>query len=314
MAENFSARMIPNFRLEYPVLRRVNPSLIMLRMPSYGCEGPYSLYMGNGGTTEPMSGLSSLLGYGDDPPMNSGIMHTDPVAGLYGLASLLIALHHRNRTGQGQLIDLSQQETAVHLIAHQIMDHTMNGATNYRKGNRDDRMAPHGNFPCDGDASWVAIAVRSDQEWQRLCGIMGEAELAKDQRFTEVQGRLRHIIELEQLITQWTRERTAYNIMNQLQAEDIPCAPVLKAHEVIENPHLKDRGFFEKVDHPQAGTYLHAGTPWRLSRSPSRVRNAAPALGQHSGQILTTLLGVSTDELLSLVERGITGDTPSLDE
>ena len=178
VAENFSARVIPNFRLDYPLLRHVNPSLVMLRMPTYGCDGPYSQYMGNGGTTEPMSGLSSLMGYGDDPPMNSGLMHTDPVAGLCGLSSLLIALHHRNRTGQGQMIDLSQQETSVHLMAHQVMDHTMNGSVHRPKGNRDDRMAPHGNFRCGGGDSWVAIAVRSDQEWQRLCGIMGREEAA----------------------------------------------------------------------------------------------------------------------------------------
>ena len=314
VAENFSARVIPNFELEYSVLQRINPSLIMLRMPTYGCEGPYSLYMGNGGTTEPMSGLSSLMGYGDDPPMNSGIMHTDPVAGLYALSALLIALHHRNHGGQGQLIDLSQQETSVHLMAHQVMDHTMNGVTNYRKGNRNDRMAPHGNFLCDGDDSWVAIAVRSDQDWQRLCSVMGKAELATDQRFAGLEGRLRHADQLESLITQWTRERKAYAIMCQLQAEDIPCAPVLKAREVVESPQLTDRGFFQRVDHPEIGPYLHAGTPWRFSRSPGRVRNAAPGLGQHSGQILSTLLGVSTGEFASLVERGITGDTPCLDD
>ena len=314
VAENFSARVIPNFRLDYPVLRRVNPSLIMLRMPTYGCDGPYSPYMGNGGTTEPMSGLSSLMGYGDDPPMNSGIMHTDPVAGLYGLSALLIALHHRNLTGQGQLIDLSQQETSVHLMANRVMEHTMNGATDHRKGNRDDRMAPHGNFPCHGDDSWVAIAVRSDQEWQRLCGIMGQPELATDQRFASLVGRLRNVVELERLISQWTRGREAYAIMSKLQADDIPCAPVLNAHQVVESPQLTAREFFDPVDHPEFGSYLHAGTPWRMSRSPSRVRTAAPALGQHSGQILSSLLGVSTGELLSLVERGITGDTPCLDD
>lgn len=310
VAENFSARVIPNFKLEYPVLRKANPSLIMLRMPSYGCDGPYSLYMGNGGTTEPMSGLSSLMGYGDDLPMNSGIMHTDPVSELYGLASLLIALHHRNRTGRGQLIDLSRQETSVHLIAHQVMDHTMNGATDFRKGNRDNRMATHGNFPCCGDDSWVAIAVRSDQEWQKLCGIMGESELSEDQRFSDAAGRLSHVDKLEQLIAQWTRELKAYDIMGRLQDAGIPCAPVLNAHEVLENPQLKERGFFEEVDHPQTGAYLHAGTPWRLSRSRSQDRRPAPALGQHSEQVLSTLLGVSEDELDSLAERGIIGDTP----
>ena len=314
VAENFSARVIPNFKLEYPVLRQINPSLIMLRMPSYGCDGPYSTYMGNGGTTEPMSGLSSLLGYGDDPPMNSGLMHTDPVAGLYGLSSLLIALHHRNRTGQGQMIDLSQQETSVHLMANQVMAHTMNGATDHQKGNRDERMAPHGNFACEGDDSWVAIAVRSDQEWRRLCAIMGKAEIAEDERFSSLEGRIHNIDEIERIVTQWTQRRNAYAVTDQLQAENIPCAPVLKALEVTENPQLIERGFFDQVDYPGIGSYAHAGTPWKLSRASSRVRTPAPGLGQHSGQILSTLLGVSSEDLASLVERGITGDTPNLDD
>ena len=314
VAENFSARVIPNFRLGYELLRHVNPSLIMLRMPTYGVDGPYSTYMGNGGTTEPMSGLSSLMGYGGGPPMNSGIMHTDPVSGLYGLSSLLIALHHRNRTGEGQLIDLSQQETSVHLMAHQVMDHSMNGPAQRTKGNRNARMAPHGNFPCEGGDSWVAIAVRSDQEWQRLCGIMDGADLATDQRFAGLEGRLKNVDELEGLITQWTGARKAYDIMNRLQAEGIPCAPVLNAHEVLQNPQLAERGFFQQVDHPGIGSHQHAGTPWRMSRSPSRVRTSSPALGQDSGQILTTLLGVAEGELASLVERGITGDTPNLDD
>ena len=313
-AENFSARVIPNFKLEYPVLKQVNPSLIMLRMPSYGCDGPYSMYMGNGGTTEPMSGLSSLLGYEDEPPMNSGIMHTDPVAGLYGLGSLLIALHHRNRTGQGQLIDLSQQETSVHLMANQVMDHMMNGTNDRRQGNRHDQMAPHGNFECDGNDSWVAIAVRSDQEWQRLCGVMGKPELAGEHRFGSLSGRLVNVDELEQLVTRWTKERKAKDIMTVLQAEGIPCSPVHTAHEVMANPHLAERGFFQQVEHPETGTFHHAGTPWRLSRSPVRTRTAAPALGQHSGQILGSLLGVSAEGFLSMVERGITGDTPCLDD
>ena len=279
-----------------------------------GCDGPYSTYMGNGGTTEPMSGLSSLMGYGDDPPMNSGIMHTDPVAGLYGLSSLLIALHHRNRTGEGQLIDLSQQETSVHLMAYHVMDNSMNGSVHRHKGNRDGRMAPHGNFPCDSDDSWVAIAIRSDREWQRLCAVMGKAELATDQRFSGLEARLHNVDELERLIVQWTRGRKAYDIMSQLQAEHIPCAPVLNAHEVLENAQLKERGFFDRVDHPETGTHLHAGTPWRIAGAPSRVRTPAPALGQHSGQILSKLLGVSSGDLASLVERGITGDTPRLDD
>ena len=175
-------------------------------------------------------------------------------------------------------------------------------------------MAPHGNFRCYGEDSWVSIAVRSYQEWRRLCSIMCEAELSDDERFTDLDVRMQNIDEIERIGTQWTESRNAYSIMNKLQAEDIPCAPVLKGHEVAENPQLIERDFFDRVDDPGIGSYAHAGTPWKLSRAPSRVRTPAPGLGQHSEQILSTLLGVSSEDLLSLVERGITGDTPNLDD
>ena len=127
VAENFSGRVLPNLGLEYHVLRSVNPSVILLRMPAYGVSGQYANYMGNGGTIEPMSGITSLLGYEGGPPMNSGVMHTDPFAGLMGMAGLMIALHHRARTGRGQEIDLSQQETSISLIPEHVMAYTMSG-------------------------------------------------------------------------------------------------------------------------------------------------------------------------------------------
>ncbi len=314
VAENFAARVMPNFGLDYEALRKVNPSVIMLRMPAFGCYGPYSGYMGNGGTTEPMSGISSLLGYAGGPPINSGVMHTDPVAGMFGFASLLIAIHHRNLTGEGQMIDLSHQETSIQLIASQVMQFSMTGETPSRQGNRDKRMAPHGNFPCLGVDSWIAIAVRSNEEWSRLAAILGGDGLAADQRFADLAGRLEHVDELEGIVSDWTRDKDAESITTRLQTEGIPCAPVLTTREVIENPQHDARGFFEPVDHPDTGIYVHPGTPWRLSGMPARIRAPSPGIGQHSVQVLSGLLGLSVGEINGLVNSGITGDTPGADD
>jgi len=313
VAENFAPRVMPNFGLDYESLRQVNPSVIMLRMPAFGCYGPYSQYMGNGGTTEPMSGISSLLGYDGGPPINSGVMHTDPVAGMFGFASLLIAIHHRNRTGEGQIIDLSQQETSIHLISGQVMEFGMTGETPSRQGNRDRNMAPHGNFPCQGDDSWIAIAVRSNEEWRRLGAIIGDDDLAADPRFADLAGRLEHVEELERIVAHWTRDKEAESITTRLQEEGIPSAPVLKTREVFKNPQLDARGFFESVDHPETGAFLHLGAPWRLSGIPARTRTPAPGIGQHSVQVLSNLLGIPMGEIDDLVNKGITGDTPNLD-
>ena len=315
-AENFSARVLPNLGLEYSTLREVNPSIVLLRMPAYGCTGPYATYMGNGGSIEPMSGITSLLGYPGGPPMNSGIMHTDPFAGMMATAAIMIALHHRARTGQGQEIDLSQQETSIGLIADRVMEYSMNGFMQKgleRRGNRSDRMAPHNNYRCSGDDSWVAIAVRSDDEWMSLCATMDTPELARDSRFRDLPARLENVEELDIIVSGWTRDKDACEVTRLLQAEGIPSAPVLKATELPDNPQLRERGFIQSIDHPETGTQKYAGVAWKLSRTPGTLGGPSPRLGQHSVEVLHDYLGRSVDDVDQMVSRGITGDTPDLD-
>ncbi len=314
VAENFSGRVLPNLGLEYPTLRSANPSIILLRMPAYGVSGPYANYMGNGGTIEPMSGVTSLLGYEGGPPMNSGVMHTDPFAGFMGMAALMIALHHRSRTGRGQQIDLSQQETSISLIPDHVMDYTMNGSATERRGNRSDRMAPHDNYRCKGEDSWVAIAARSDDEWKRLCQIMAKSKLASDPRFHNLAARQANIQELDHIISDWTRDKNACDIANALQSRGIPSAPILKAGELMENPQLKARGFFQKLEREDTGPLPYAGPAWRLSKTPGRLGGPPPGLGQHSEEVLRELLGVSSAWYEDLKRRGITGDTPPNDD
>ncbi len=313
VAENFSGRVLPNLGLEYPVLRAANPSVILLRMPAYGVSGPYANYMGNGGTIEPMSGITSLLGYEGGPPMNSGVMHTDPFAGLMGMAGLMIALHHRARTGRGQEIDLSQQETSISLIPDHIMSYTMTGKAPQRRGNRSDRMAPHNNYRCKGDDSWVAIAVRSEAEWKRFCAIIRKSGLASDPRFRNLSARLDNIEELDRIVSEWTRDRDAYDIANMLQSASIPSAPVLKAAELLHNPQLKARGFFETLEREDTGPLPYAGPAWRLSETPGKLGGPPPGLGQHSEEVLHDLLGMPQPAIEDLVHRAITGDTPPTD-
>ena len=313
-AENFSARVLPNLGLEFPALREVNPSIVLLRMPAYGCDGPYSTYMGNGGSIEPMSGITSLLGYPGGPPINSGVMHTDPFAGMMATSAIMIALHHRARTGQGQEIDLSQQETSLGLIAERVMEYSMNGTGLERRGNLSDRMAPHNNYRCSGDDSWVAIAVRSDDEWGRLCTVMDAPDLARDPRFVVLSARLESADELDSIITEWTRDRDAYEVTRLLQSEGIPCAPVLKATELADNLQLRERGFIQSLDHPETGTQKYAGVAWKLSRTPGKLQGPSPKLGQHSVEVLSDYLGRPAEEIDLMVSQGITGDTLDLAE
>ena len=195
VAENFASGVVGNLGIDYEDLRKVNPSIVMLRMPAFGCYGPYAGYSGNGGSTEPMTGMSHLLGYEGGPPMNSGVMYPDPIAGMMGFSGVLVALHHRARTGRGQLIDLSQQETLIACLGDQILEHTLSGKSPTRQGNRDAWMAPHGFYRCEDD-EWVAIAVRSDDDWQSLGQAMELVEKASDPRFVKGGGILGHAVSL----------------------------------------------------------------------------------------------------------------------
>ena len=313
MVENYAARVIPNFGLEYPALREVNPSIVMMRMPSFGASGPYSMYPGNGGTTEPMSGIASVMGYPDGQPINSGCMHTDSIAGVMGLGALLIAMRHRYRTGEGQEIDFSQQEAAMSFIADQIVEYTTTGKPPPRLGNGDRTMAPHSIYRCREDDTWVAIAVRSDAEWVTFCGLMGRDDLVLDVRFTKAEDRVRSADELDAAVAAWTGDRDPVEIAEFLQGHGIPAAAAIKGVDVPNHPQHKARGYFETVDHPATGPYPIAGVPFRLSRTPGCIRWPAPTLGQHSELVLKQHLAVSDADYDDMVRDGITGTDPPLD-
>ncbi len=226
----------------------------------------------------------------------------------------MIALYHRSRTGRGQEIDLSQQETSIGLIADHVMAYTMTGRPPQRRANHSDRMAPHNNYRCAGEDSWVAIAARSEDEWTRLCAVMGRPELASDPRFRDLSARQANVRELDRIVSEWTRDKSAESVSETLQAESIPSTPVLKAAELLDNPQLAERGFFETLERDDMGAYPYAGPAWRLSDTPGRLGAPPPGLGQHSVEVLRELLGMPHASVHDLVLRGITGDTPDLED
>ena len=176
-----------------------------------------------------------------------------------------------------------------------------------RRGNYSDTMAPHNNYRCMGEDSWVAIAVRSDSEWVRLCDLIGRPELASDARFHDLPSRLENVRQLDALVAEWTKRHTADQVAKLAQAKSIPCAPVYKSHEMPNHPQLKSRGFFQRVTHPDTGDYPHAGVAWRLSRTPGRLGGPAPRLGEHTRIVLERFLGMESGEVDDLISRGVTG-------
>ena len=308
--ENYSPRVMPKFGLDYPRLQELNPRIILCSMPGYGSQGPYRSFISYGTNVDPAAGLASLMGYPGEAPHMSGNAYPDPVAGLFAVGAILTALYHQRRTGQGRYIDLSQAEATTALLGEVSLGARLNGVVPPRMGNRHPRQAPHGCYPCRGDDTWVAIAVRSDDEWRAFTHVLGQPTWGAEARFATLSGRLQYHDELDRHIADWTSQQDAYHVMHTLQNAGVPAGAVANAKELVNDPHLCARDFFWDIDHPEAGTRRYAGQPVRLSATPARLYRPAPCLGQHNDDVLGGLLGLSEDELATLRDKGVIGDRP----
>ncbi|MBI1817933.1 MAG: CoA transferase [Deltaproteobacteria bacterium] len=305
VCENFAAGVMDRMGLGYEVLRQIKSDIIMIALSGYGATGPESHYVSYGPAQVPLSGLSSVTGYRDWPPMHVGISYGDPNGGLHGAVAVLAALHHRARTGRGQYIDLSQQETTIAVLAEAVMEYTMNGAQPPRDGNRVPQMAPHGVFRCRGDERWVAIAVRHDDDWRRFADLTGLPALATDARFATLAARKQNEDALEAIVGTWTETRGPEEATRELQTAGIPAFTSMSNRDLSEDPHLNEAGFFVSLPHPEVGIRQHAGIPWRLSRTPTAVRRAAPCLGQDTDYVMGEILGYSADAIQRLKEENV---------
>ena len=308
--ENYSARVMGNFGLEYPVLREIKPDLIMVSMPAYGMTGPYRDYVSFGTGIEAMVGMSQLTGYADGPPLMLGIAYADPTGGTNAALAVLMALYFRRKTGRGQYIDLSLREAITPLMGEAIMDYAMNRRVQMRAGNRHPFMAPHNAYRCKGQDNWVAIAVGTDEEFAAFCRVMGRPELAEDERFVDQISRWKNQEVLDGIIYEWTREREHYDVMRQLQEAGVRAGAVLNVAEVVRDPHLRARGYFEKVTHPEVGAHDHPGVSWKMSRTPGSIRTHAPLYAEHNDYVLRQLLRLSDEEIAQLEREEVITSVP----
>lgn len=303
--ENYTPNVMKRFNLSYEDLKKVNPSLIMTSFSGYGKVGPYANYRATGTTIEATAGWDSLFGYADGSPLVMGFYQADAITGLQMAATTLAALNHRNSTGEGQYVEGSMFEAAAGYIGEQMLAASL-GKSHERFGNRHPDMAPHGVYPCKGRDQWVAIAVRDDQEFTRLREI-GELELA-DPALSKLAYRLAQQDYLDQQISSWTSELTAQEVTQTLQELSIAAAPVQRTDQVLADPHLQQLHWFQRLSHPDLGSHLYDGFPWRFSESKLASEAASPRLGQHSRELLHKLLGLGDTEIDRLFRAGITGE------
>lgn len=308
--ENFRFGVMEKLGLGYDVLREIRPDLIMVSMPAFGRTGPERSYVAYGINQEQLSGIAGLTGYRGEGPMKSGINIGDPLAGLHTAGVILAALRHRQRTGEGQFIEVAQLETIIPLIGEYIVAYGMNQRIPERLGNRHPLVAPHGCYPCRGEDAWVVLAAFSDDDFTRLAEVIGQPQLVADARLSSNAARYRHQDELDAIIASWTRTHTPREAMEKLQAAGIAAGVVLNTREVIEDPHIRARSFFQYVEHPETGYRLYPGIPIVFSRTSFASSRHAPLLGEHNAPVLQGLLGVTPDQYTELERRHVIGTVP----
>lgn len=305
MMENYSTGVMDKFGLGYEEVKKVRPDIIYVSLSPMGSNGPFSYLKMYGRPQVYMSSLAHITGHPDRPPHSTNISWGDPMAANHGALAMLAALRYRQRTGEGQFVELSQWEGLIGLVPEAIMDYTLNGRIRSRQGNRHEFMAPHNAYRCQGELAWVTIAVASDREWDALCEAMGRPAWTEDARFKDTHSRWVNQEELDQLLEEWTLEHTPEEVTRLLQARGVAAFPTLSNRALVEDEHLKARGFFETWDHPEAGTRTYDGVLWKMNKTPGRIQRRAPLIGEHNHYVFGELLGMPRAEIDRLIKEQV---------
>ncbi|MDD5095065.1 MAG: CoA transferase [Dehalococcoidia bacterium] len=303
-AQNMRPGVMERLGLGYEVLRKVNPEIILLSSSASGLTGPERAYTGYATNFAAIGGLSYITGHPDGPPILS-MGEVDLLSATTSAWAVLAALIHRQRTGEGQHIDVSSSETVSVLIGDVLMDYLINGRVQSRKGNLDEFMAPHNCYRCKGEDKWISIAIGTEAEWRALCQITGHPEWMSDPRFIDASCRRQNQAELDKLVEGWTSERTHYEVMETLQGVGVAAVPYFTSEDLCTDPHLRHRKCFVEVEHPFIGRQTVAAPPWKLSRTPAEITRHGPLFGEHNQYVFGELLRMKAAEIERLVKEQV---------
>ncbi|MCK1641291.1 CoA transferase [Bradyrhizobium sp. 157] len=305
VVDNYSVDVLPKLGLGYDVLRTLNPRLVMMSMSAFGTNSVRRTCRAYGSTLEQGSGLPSVVGKADGPPVMSHVAFGDAVGGLNGCAAVLVALIHARTTGRGQFIDLAQIECMMPFAAPWITIHSIDGAPAAKYGNRHPEFVPHGCFRCAGEDNWIVVTATDEHMWQRLAALIGRPDWATDVSLKSAEAR-RDIEDLiERGIEAWTITRDADQAMSELQAARIAAGVARLPIDLLSDRHLRSRRYLQQVERAFIGSHPQPSMPIREGEGPYAIRAAAPTLGQHNREILSGLL--LDTEIAHLAKDGIIG-------
>ena len=312
LIENFSARVMDHFGLGWDVLHARNSRLVMTRMPAWGLDGPWRDRVGFAPNVEQVSGLAWLTGYEDLPLVVRGAC--DPFGGMHAAFATLLALLHRDATGEGQLVELPLVEPALNAAAEQVIEWTKHGVLLPRLGNRGPSAAPQGVYRCAGGASqeaWLALAVATDAQWEALRRALGDPPALRGPALASAAGRRAAHDAVDVAIREWCAQRASADAEAALLAVGVPAAVCIDAHALLPNPQLEARAAYTTLPHPVTGDTRYPELPMRFSALPRPLRRTPPpTLGQHNHEVLKEL-GLRDDEIAALREKKVIGEKPA---
>jgi crotonobetainyl-CoA:carnitine CoA-transferase CaiB-like acyl-CoA transferase len=311
VTENFSAYVMESWGFTYEHMRELRPDIIYVSNCGFGHTGPYRTFRTWGPIVQAVCGLTWSVGLADKPSAGFGYSYMDHHGANLMAFAILAALLHRDRTGEGQWIDMATVEAGASLLGPDVLDGSVNGVPSRRPGMPDSNrahhpvMAPHGIYPAAGDDQWVAIACRDDRDWEVLAGII-DARWTTEVRWSTVHGRAEQQDDLDALISQWSRPHDKFDVQSRLLAAGVPCAAVQTPPERIDHDaSTQGWGLWPEVAHPEIGTVRVDGLPIHLSETDWHIDTAAPMLGEHTRAVLSDLLGIGADEFAALEADGV---------
>jgi formyl-CoA transferase len=306
LSENYSLGTLESFGLGYEYLRTITPRLIYMTVKGFGTTGPYSQYKSFDMIAQAAGGAMAITGFPDSPPLKPGPTIGDTGTGLHAACGILAALYQRERTGKGQKVEVSMQEAVLNFVRVPMMGTYLTHKPTPRVGNRIGAGPVGDIFKCKpgGPNDYVFLYTSSQEMWRSLWKTIGRPEIADDPRFSDRASRRENYEALRQLIEEWTTRYTKHEVMRIIAEADVPCGAVLDSVELLEDPHMRERGMIVTIDHPVRGKFRMPGCPVRLEDSTVEV-TSAPLLGEHNLVVYKTLLGYADGELEELKQQGV---------
>ena len=302
VVESFTPGTMKKFGLDYETLSRDRPELVMLSTCMRGQTGPQSGYAGFGGQGAALSGLYAITGWPDRPPSGPWGAYTDFINPRFGVAALVAALIHRERTGRGQQVDLSQTEAGIRFLEPALLDYTVNGRVAGPRGAATEHACPSAAFKTAGTERYIAIAVETAAQWSALRRLAPLGDFATED-FDRLSVRCEQREKIEARLAEWCATREGFELARELQRVGVPAHAVLRPTDLYENEQLAHRGFFVTLDHAEMGPTACDGLVTRFSRTPGRL-GPAPCLGQHTTEVLRDVLSLSDAEIARYAESG----------